>query len=136
KGGFSRTYNRRDYSVPPPAPTVLDRAAEAGLAVVGVGKIHDSYVGRGITESVKSRGNADSMDQTIALLARVGRGIIMNNLVDFDALYGHRRDPLGYYQCLREFDGKLALLREALRPERDLVIITADHGNDPTMPGS
>jgi phosphopentomutase len=139
KGEFTRTYNRRDYSVPPPEPTVLDRAAEAGLPVIGVGKIHDIFVGHGITKSIKSRGNADGMDRTIELVDRIddmARGIIFNNLVDFDALYGHRRNPAGYYQCLREFDARLAELLARLRRDRDLVIITADHGNDPTMPGS
>lgn len=135
-GQFTRTYNRRDYSVPPPEPTVLDRAAEAGLPVIGVGKISDIYVGHGITESIKSKGNADGMEKTMAACARVERGILFNNLVDFDALYGHRRNPAGYYQCLREFDAALARLIAALRPDRDLVMITADHGNDPTMPGS
>jgi phosphopentomutase len=136
KGRFTRTYNRRDYSVPPPEPTVLDRAAEAGVPVIGVGKISDIYVGRGITESVKSKGNADGMDRTIELCERMERGIIFNNLVDFDALYGHRRDPAGYYRCLREFDARLATLKARLRPDRDLLMLTADHGNDPTMPGS
>lgn len=136
KGQFQRTYNRRDYSVPPPAPTVLDRAAEAGIDVIGVGKIHDIYVGHGITETIKSKGNADGMDRTLELLGRFERGIVLNNLVDFDALYGHRRNPAGYYQCLEEFDAKLAALDGALRPDRDLLIITADHGNDPTMPGT
>lgn len=136
KGAFQRTYNRRDYSIPPPAPTVLEHAAEAGLPVVGVGKIRDIFVGRGITETVKSKGNADGMDRTIELCGRVERGIIFNNLVDFDALYGHRRNPEGYYQCMREFDEKLSLLLGQLRPDRDLCFITADHGNDPTMPGT
>lgn len=136
RGRFTRTYNRRDYSIPPPQPTVLERAADAGVPVVGVGKISDIYVGRGITESVKSKGNADGMDKTLALMDRVERGIIMNNLVDFDALYGHRRNVEGYYQCLREFDARLAVLADKVRSGRDLIVLTADHGNDPTMPGT
>ncbi len=135
-GRFQRTYNRRDYSVPPPQPTVLDHVCDAGIPVVGVGKIHDIYVGRGISETVKSAGNADGMDKTREALGRVQRGLIMNNLVDFDALYGHRRNPGGYYDCLREFDEQLGALMEELRPEHDLLILTADHGNDPTMPGT
>jgi phosphopentomutase len=136
KGRFQRTYNRHDYSIPPPAPTVLDHVAEAGLPVVGVGKIQDIYVGHGITRHVKSEGNADGMAKTMELLDDVGRGLIFNNLVDFDAKYGHRRDPAGYYGCLREFDEALGTLIARLRPERDLVLITADHGNDPTRSGS
>lgn len=136
KGQFQRTYNRRDYSIPPPAPTVLDRLAEAGLPVVGVGKIHDIYVGHGVTETVKSKGNDDGMNQTIALLDRLERGLVFNNLVDFDAMYGHRRDPGGYYACLQAFDAQLGALCQAMRPGRDLLLLTADHGNDPTRPGS
>lgn len=136
KGQFQRTYNRRDYSVPPPAPTVLDALAGAGVPVVGVGKIHDIYVGHGVTEAVKSQGNADGMRKTGELLDRVERGLIFNNLVDFDAKYGHRRDPGGYYGCLREFDEALGRMVARMRPERDLLMITADHGNDPTMPGT
>lgn len=136
KGQFQRTYNRRDYSVPPPAPTVLDHLAGAGFPVVGVGKIHDIYVGHGITESVKSKGNDDGMDKTIGLLDRVDRGLIFNNLVDFDAKYGHRRDPGGYYACLQAFDVQLGALCARLRPGRDLLMLTADHGNDPTMGGT
>lgn len=136
KGAFKRTYNRRDYSIPPPQATVLDYAADAGIPVVGIGKIHDIYVGRGITESVKSKGNDDGMDKTIALCDRLQRGIVFNNLVDFDALYGHRRNPTGYYACLQAFDKHLARMQDKIRPETDLIIITADHGNDPTMPGT
>jgi phosphopentomutase len=135
-GRFQRTYNRHDYSIPPPAPTVLDHLAGAGVDVVGVGKIHDIYVGQGLTRNVKSEGNADGMEKTMGLLETVERGMIFNNLVDFDAKYGHRRDPAGYYTCLREFDEALGRLIARLRPERDLLLITADHGTDPTMPGS
>lgn len=136
KGRFQRTYNRHDYSIPPPAPTVLDHVAGSGIPVIGVGKIHDIYVGHGITRNVKSEGNADGMAKTMELLGQVERGLVFNNLVDFDAKYGHRRDPAGYYACLREFDQALGTLMASLRPERDLILITADHGNDPTLPGS
>ena len=136
KGQFQRTYNRRDYSVPPPAPTVLDRLDDAGIPVVGVGKIHDIFVGHGITEKVKSEGNDDGMVKTMEVLDRLERGLVFNNLVDFDALYGHRRNPGGYYQCMRAFDAHLSTLLARMRPERDLLLITADHGNDPTMGGS
>jgi phosphopentomutase len=115
---------------------VLDKLAAAGLPVIGVGKIPDIYAGHGITRPLHSEGNHDGMEQTIAALAGLDRGLIMTNLVDFDMLYGHRRDPDGYYRCLVEFDRDLAALRAALRPGRDLVLITADHGNDPTFPGS
>jgi phosphopentomutase len=136
RGRFTRTYNRKDFSLAPPEETVLDAVAAADLPVVGVGKIHDIYAGHGITENLHSEGNADGMAQTIAALDRVDRGLIMTNLVDFDMLYGHRRDPAGYARCLQEFDAQLAALAARLRPDRDLVLITADHGTDPTMPGS
>ena len=132
---YARTYNRRDYSMPPPAPTVLDRLAEASLPVVGIGKIEDIFAGRGITEAIHTEGNDDGMDATMAAMARVDSGLIFVNLVDFDSKYGHRRNPDGYYQCLRDFDGRLATLSAELRPG-DLLMLTADHGNDPTMPGT
>jgi phosphopentomutase len=135
-GEFSRTYNRKDYAMPPPRPTVLDAIARAGLPVVGVGKIPDIYCGHGITEEVHTEGNRDGMARTMEIVGRVDRGLIMVNLVDFDSLYGHRRDPAGYYRCLREFDEDLGRLRPLIRPECDLVLITADHGNDPTFPGT
>ena len=135
-GAFERTYNRKDYAVPPPEPTVLDSLAAAGHPVVGVGKISDIYCGRGVTRSVKSEGNRDGMIHMMSLMDEIDRGLLFINLVDFDAKYGHRRNPTGYYECLQEFDGQLAELRDKLRGDRDLVILTADHGNDPTMPGS
>jgi phosphopentomutase len=134
-GSFRRTYNRRDFSAPPPEPTVLDRLVERGLPVVGVGKIWDIFAGRGVSENVHSEGNQDGMDRTLAALDRVERGLVFLNLVDFDMLYGHRRDPEGYYGALQEFDRFVPRLRERLGP-RDLVVLTADHGNDPTFPGT
>jgi phosphopentomutase len=131
KGAWKRTYNRKDFSMVPPEPTVLDAIAGAGLPVVGIGKIEDIYAGRGITEGVHSEGNADGLRLTLEIMARVPRGLIFNNLVDFDMLYGHRNNPAGYYGCLQEFDAFVPRLEAALQPG-DLVVVTADHGNDPT----
>ena len=136
KGEYKRTYNRKDYAMPPPEPTVLDRLTEARIPVIGVGKIPDIYCHRGIGEEVHTEGNPDGMRRTRELLRRVERGLVFTNLVDFDSLYGHRRDPAGYYACLREFDSELAQLSRDIDPGRDLVIITADHGNDPTFRGT
>jgi len=133
-GRFTRTYNRRDFSMPPPEPTVLDRIA-AKHPVVGVGKIWDIYAGRGISENVHSEGNADGLARTLEALDRLERGVVFVNLVDFDMLYGHRRDPRGYYAALQQFDAFLPSLRDRLGP-RDLVLLTADHGNDPTWKGT
>jgi phosphopentomutase len=135
-GEYVRTYNRRDFAMPPPEPTVLDRLHEAGWPVVGVGKIPDIYCSRGISEEIHTEGNLDGMQRTMEIVERVQRGLVFVNLVDFDMLYGHRRDPAGYYGCLREFDGQLAALAGVIDPGRDLVMITADHGNDPTFPGT
>jgi phosphopentomutase len=134
-GKFKRTYNRRDFSMPPPSATVLDAIADAKLPVVGVGKIWDIFAGRGVTENVHSEGNADGCVRTIEAMERVERGIVFTNLVDFDMLYGHRRDPAGYYHALQEFDAFLPRLQRKLGP-RDVALITADHGNDPTYRGT
>lgn len=134
-GTFKRTYNRRDFSMPPPTPTVLDAIAAAGLPVVGVGKIWDIFAGRGVTENVHSEGNDDGCERTLEAMDRVERGLIFVNLVDFDMLYGHRRDPEGYYRALQAFDAFLPRLQAKLSP-RDVVLITADHGNDPTYKGT
>lgn len=130
-GSFTRTYNRRDYSLEPPHDTVLDLVKRAGLPVVGVGKISDIFAGRGLTEDHHTEGNRDGMRKTIEVATRLERGFVFLNLVDFDMLYGHRRDPAGYRRALEEFDEDYALLEGELR-EGDLVILTADHGNDPT----
>jgi phosphopentomutase len=134
-GSFKRTYNRRDFSMPPPAATVLDAVADANMPVVGVGKIWDIFAGRGVTENIHSEGNQDGCVRTLEALERVERGLVFTNLVDFDMLYGHRRDPAGYYRALQEFDAFLPRLQSKLGP-RDLAIITADHGNDPTYRGT
>jgi phosphopentomutase len=130
-GAWKRTYNRKDFSMVPPEPTVLDGLATAGLPVVGIGKIEDIYAGRGITEGIHSEGNADGLELMLQAMARTPRGLLMNNLVDFDMLYGHRNNPTGYYGCLRDFDAFVPRLEDALAPG-DRVMITADHGNDPT----
>jgi phosphopentomutase len=134
-GTFKRTYNRRDFSMPPPSATVLDAIADAKLPVVGVGKIWDIFAGRGVTENVHSEGNADGCVRTLEALDKVERGLVFTNLVDFDMLYGHRRDPAGYYRALQEFDAFLPRLQQKLGP-RDVALITADHGNDPTYRGT
>jgi phosphopentomutase len=134
-GSFRRTYNRRDYSMPPPAPTVLDALEAAGVPTVGIGKIGDIFAERGLSEIVHTEGNADGLRHTLAAAARHPRGLLFVNLVDFDMLYGHRNDVRGYAGALKEFDDWLPSLRGLLEPS-DLVILTADHGNDPTFPGT
>ena len=131
-GSFRRTYNRRDYSLEPPRQTVLDRLAASGVDVVAIGKIEDIFAGRGVTRSVHSEGNHDTMRRTCALAAELDSGLVFANLVDFDMLYGHRRDPAGYRGALEEFDVDLRELERGLRPD-DLVLMSADHGNDPTF---
>ncbi len=131
-GSFARTYNRVDYSLEPFAPTVLDRLKAGGAAVIGVGKIEDIFAGRGVTEAIHTTGNADGMRVTRELAGRVDTGLIFVNLIDFDMLYGHRRDPAGYRRALEEFDAQYTEL-EAQLNEDDLVILSADHGNDPTF---
>lgn len=130
-GAFRRTYDRRDFSLPPPRETVLDRLARACVPVIGIGKIPDIFTGRGVTESVHTEGNRDGMAATVERARGLERGLVFVNLVDFDMLYGHRRDPFGYRKALEEFDSDLAELEMRLRPG-DLLILSADHGNDPT----
>ena len=130
-GAFVRTKNRKDFAIPPPDATLLDRLAERGLGAIGVGKIGSIFDYRGITENVKARDNAESMDQTIALLARAPEGLVFSNFVDFDMLWGHRNDAPGYSGGLEEFDRRLPDLLSALRRD-DCLILSADHGCDPT----
>ncbi|TAJ18704.1 MAG: phosphopentomutase [Planctomycetota bacterium] len=130
-GAYKRTYNRRDYSLEPPCETGLDRIAKAGIPVVGVGKISDIYAGRGVTESIHTEGNRDGMRALRERARTLERGLVFVNLVDFDMLYGHRRDAVGYRRALEEFDVDLVELERELRPD-DAVLVTADHGNDPT----
>ncbi len=136
-GSFTRTYNRKDYPMEPPGRTLLDAASEAGVHVVGVGKIHDIFAGRSIHESLHTEGNTDGIEKTIQLLdaAPEQRTLIFVNLVDFDMRYGHRNDPAGYAAALEEFDRAVPRLEAALGPD-ELLIVTADHGNDPTYPGT
>jgi phosphopentomutase len=134
-GAFRRTYNRRDYALVPPAPTLLDALVAAGQEVVGVGKIGDIFAGRGVGRSLHSEGNADGMRLTVEALEPIDRGLLFVNLVDFDMLYGHRNDPVGFGRALAELDAWLPSLERALRAG-DVAFITADHGNDPTTPGT
>jgi phosphopentomutase len=134
-GHFTRTSNRHDYAVPPPQGMLLDRLAEAGTPVWGVGKISDIFLGRGIARSCKTKSNADGMAKTLEAMRGLDRGLIWVNLVDFDMLYGHRNDPEGYSRALEAADAWLPQLIEALG-EEDLVIFTADHGCDPTSPST
>ena len=130
-GAFQRTYDRRDYSLEPPSETTLDRLKAAGLPVVGVGKISDIFAGRGLTRSLHTEGNRDGMRVTTELARSLATGLIFVNLVDFDMLYGHRRDPAGYARALEEFDRDLRALEAELNPA-DVILLPADHGNDPT----
>jgi phosphopentomutase len=132
---FKRTPRRHDFSLPPTAPTVLDRLAAAGRTVYGVGKIRDIFTGRGVTNYVYSESNADGMEKTLTALAQVGRGLVFTNLVDFDMLYGHRLDGAGFGRALEAFDRWLPTLLAALADD-DLLLITADHGCDPTTAGT
>ena len=133
--GFVRTDRRRDFAVPPPAPTVLDEIKAAGLDCIAVGKIRDIFDGRGITRAIPTHGNDDGMAQTAALAAEEFAGLCFVNLVDFDMLYGHRNDVDGYAAALSYFDSRLPELLSTLR-EDDVLMITADHGCDPGFSGS
>jgi len=134
-GKFTRTPNRHDYAVPPPAGMLLDQLEDRKIPVHSVGKIFDVYLGRGIQESDKTKSNADGMAKTLEAMASADTGLIFVNLVDFDQQYGHRNDVEGYGAALEEFDAWLPQLQAALT-DRDLVILTADHGCDPTIPGT
>jgi phosphopentomutase len=134
-GKYVRTANRKDYAVPPPQGMLLDQLADRNVAVHAVGKIHDVFLGRGITRSEKTKSNAEGMQKTIVAMQHTGRGLIFTNLVDFDMLYGHRNDVEGYARALEEVDAWLPHLLEASTAQ-DLVILTADHGCDPTTPST
>ncbi len=136
KGRFERTANRHDYALKPFGKTTLDFLEEAGKDVISVGKIVDIFDGEGITESYRTTSNHHGMEETIRLTKdKDFHGLLFTNLVDFDAKYGHRRNPEGYAAALEEFDEQLATLLEVMR-EDDLLVITADHGNDPTHHGT
>ena len=135
RGEFVRTSNRHDYAVKPTGRTALNVLKDAGFDVISIGKINDIFVGEGITEAQKSKSSVHGMEQTIAMTQRDFTGLCFVNLVDFDALWGHRRNPVGYAQEIERFDKKLGELLPLLR-EEDLLILTADHGNDPTHTGT
>ncbi|MFL5433876.1 MAG: phosphopentomutase [Myxococcales bacterium] len=134
-GSFRRTYNRRDFTQPPPPGLILDLLAQAGVPIVGVGKIPDIYDGRGIARSLHTEGNADGLAKTEEILGTPGSDFVFVNLVDTDMLYGHRRDPVGYARAMREIDDALPALAARLR-KGDLLALTADHGCDPTFAGT
>jgi phosphopentomutase len=134
-GSFHRTPNRHDYAMPPIGETLLDRLTAAGIPVFAVGKIVDLFAGQGVAESVHTVSDDDGMDQVARAMAERPRGLIFANLVDFDTVYGHRNDVEGYAMNLERFDARLAELLPRVRPD-DLLVLTADHGNDPTTPST
>lgn len=134
-GAYFRTENRHDYAVPPPRDNLLQALQDKGLDVVCIGKIASIYDSNGVTKNLTAKNNEQSINQTIAALREDSRGLIFANLVDFDMLYGHRRDTEGFARALEHFDNRLPEIEGAMR-EDDLMIITADHGNDPTFPGT
>ena len=134
-GHYTRTSRRHDFSLEPPQDTMLDVLKEAEYDVIGVGKINDIFAGKGITEFVRTQDNADGIEKTLEYMEREFNGLCFVNLVDFDALWGHRRNPIGYGEEIERFDVKLGELLNVLRKD-DLLILTADHGNDPTYTGT
>jgi phosphopentomutase len=134
-GAFKRTANRHDFAVPPPAETLLDRVKAAQLPVIAIGKIQDLFAGRGITQAFHTASDEQGMDEVERQIGSVSRGLIVANLVDFDTQFGHRNDVEGYARNLEWFDGRLARLLPRLNPT-DLLVVTADHGNDPTTPST
>jgi phosphopentomutase len=134
-GAFRRTENRHDYAVPPPRENLLVALSEAGLDVAAIGKIASIYDAQGVTEDLTAKNNEQSIDQTIRALRDHKRGLIFSNLVDFDMLYGHRRDTEGYARALEHFDARLPEIESAMRDD-DLLVLTSDHGNDPAFRGT
>ncbi len=134
-GNFARTSNRHDYALSPFEDTALDHLKNADLDVIAIGKISDIFNDKGITDSVRTVSNMDGVDQLLKVMERDFTGISFLNLVDFDAVYGHRRNPEGYGQAIEDFDKRIPEILNALE-ENDLLLITADHGNDPTAPGT
>ena len=134
-GSFTRTANRHDYALKPFGRTVMNEMKDANLDVIALGKISDIYNGEGVTEAIRTKNNTDGMDKLVDVVKRDFHGLSFLNLVDFDANFGHRRDPLGYGEALEEFDRRLPEVLEAMNDD-DLLLITADHGNDPTFPGT
>lgn len=134
KGERERTGDRKDYAVSPPEETLLDKVKKAGKTVYAVGKINDIFNGKGVTDAVHTDNNMDGVDKTISAMKEVEEGFIFTNLVDFDSKYGHRRDPEGYGNAIMDFDERLPEIKEILKDD-DILILTADHGNDPTAAG-
>lgn len=134
-GNFTRTSNRHDYAIKPFGRTTMNELKDNGFDVIALGKISDIYNGEGVTEAIRTQNNMDGMDKLVDVVQRDFHGLSFINLVDFDAVYGHRRNPIGYGKALEEFDERLLEVFEHLR-EDDLLIITADHGNDPTFKGT
>lgn len=136
QGNFNRTANRRDYATPPPEPTLLDKLKQAGREVIAIGKTADIFAHCGITQEIKADGNMDLFDKTLEVMKIAPEGsLIFTNFVDFDSKYGHRRDVAGYAHAIEQFDARMPELDKILKAD-DMVIITADHGCDPTFPGS
>ncbi len=133
--GYRRTTHRRDFSLLPPGPTLLDRMFEAGHPVVTVGKVDELFAGRGVSDAIHTSGNAEGEDVLMDLVRKPGRGLVFANLVDFDQLYGHRNDPTGFARALEQFDTRLHEFLGQMRSD-DLCLVTADHGNDPTTPST
>ncbi len=134
-GAFTRTNRRRDFSVEPPAQTLLDGLKADGYPVIGIGKIDDLFTGRGLTRAVPAKSDSAALDETLRALQSIPRGLIFANLIEFDMLYGHRNDAAGFAQALQAFDARLPEILGKMQPD-DLLCITADHGNDPTRPGT
>ncbi|WP_203249253.1 phosphopentomutase [Sporosarcina beigongshangi] len=134
-GNFTRTANRHDYALKPFGKTVMNSLQDGGYDVISIGKINDIFDGEGVTEAIRTKSNMDGMDKLLEVIKKDFTGLSFLNLVDFDALYGHRRDPEGYGKALEEFDKRLDEVLDSIQ-EDDLLIITADHGNDPTFPGT
>jgi phosphopentomutase len=134
-GAYRRTTNRRDFSLLPPRDTLLDLLVAAGEPVITVGKVDDLFAGRGVTEALHTKDNAEGQDILQDLARRPGRGLVFANLVDFDQQYGHRNDPAGFARALESFDDAFGAIMASLRPD-ELCLVTADHGNDPTTPGT
>jgi phosphopentomutase len=134
-GSFKRTERRKDFSLPPPEETVLDMLKKNGIPVIGIGKIEDLFAGHGLTESIHTKNNSDGMDKLVEAIKKFERGLLFINLVDFDMLWGHRNDPQGFASGLEDFDLRLPEVLNLLRSD-DLLVITADHGCDPTTPST
>jgi phosphopentomutase len=134
-GSFKRTERRKDFSLPPPEETVLDMLKKNGVPVIGIGKIEDLFAGRGLTESTHTKSNSDGMDKLVGAMKKFERGLLFINLIDFDMLWGHRNDPQAFATGLGDFDRRLPEVLNLLGPE-DLLVITADHGCDPTTPST